>query len=129
MKYDGRTDLAGRRNGTRRFLEMNGVHVAVHVGSTISGGRTVSNQTSLPCALEILGDRQLVCVIPVPKRRDLSAFFSTVLLQHHQQHVRSYSQPHIGFNTKKQNLRKIFKYTETEWSKCQKVKLYKEKYP
>lgn len=65
-----------------RFLEMNGVQVATatHVGITVARGRTVTNQAGLPCTIEILSDWQLVCVIPVAKRRDLSASL-TVLLQ------------------------------------------------
>lgn len=75
MNCDKKIDLAGWRknSSTRRFLEMDGVQVTTHAGIRVSGGRTVSNQTGLPRTLEVLSDWQVVCVIPVPERRNLSA--------------------------------------------------------
>lgn len=74
----------------RRFLEINGVQVATHVGITVARGRTVPNQTGLPRAFEILSNWQLVCVIPVPERRDLSASLTVLLFNKINKHKNDY---------------------------------------
>lgn len=48
--------------------------------STFTRGRAESDQTGLSCALEILGDWQLVCIIPVSKCRYLTTPFIVVLI-------------------------------------------------
>lgn len=104
MNCNKKIDLAGgRRNSssTRRFLEMDGVQVATHAGiSLISGGRNASNQTGLPCTLEVLSDWQLVCVIPVSERRNLSTP-PTILLQHQQQYLHIHNHMHREFERNK----------------------------
>lgn len=66
--------LSRRSNVARRLLEVidrNSIQVRAHMISTLAGGRAESDQTSLSCTLEILSDWQFVCIIPVPKRRNL----------------------------------------------------------
>lgn len=60
---------------------IDGVQVATEVRITaVAGGGAVANQTRLPRALEVLSDWQLVCVIPVAKRRDLPTLLEIVIM-------------------------------------------------
>lgn len=66
----------------RRFLLeiITGVEIAasnVETGSSAFAGARIAvpKQARLPCALEVLRDRQIIRVLPVPKRRYLAAPF------------------------------------------------------
>lgn len=58
----------------RLFLEI------IKISSTFAGTRVaVPKQTGLPSGLEVLCDRQIIHVLPVPKRRNLTAPFADVV--------------------------------------------------
>lgn len=58
----------------RLFLEI------IKISSTLAGTRVaVPKQAGLPSVLEVLRDRQIIHVLPVPERRNMTAPFVDVV--------------------------------------------------